>query len=82
MQMGRRRCYNGGVATSSAPTVTGIRELILRVGSVIRRIIGAPDYERYVSHLRQAHPGEEPVSEKEFIKGQMDGRVKPGSRCC
>ena len=49
---------------------------------MIRRILGVPDYERYLAHVRAAHPGEEPMSEPEFFKRQMDGRAKPGSRCC
>jgi uncharacterized short protein YbdD (DUF466 family) len=56
--------------------------LLDRIGSVIRTILGVPNYQRYVAHVRAAHPGEEPLSEKEFFKRQLEGRAKPGARCC
>jgi uncharacterized short protein YbdD (DUF466 family) len=59
-----------------------ISERLNRLGALIRRILGVPDYERYVAHMRLAHPGVEPVSEREFFKQQLEGRAKPGSRCC
>jgi uncharacterized short protein YbdD (DUF466 family) len=56
--------------------------LLARIGSVIRTILGVPDYERYLAHVRVAHPEEQPLSEKEFFRRQLEGRAKPGSRCC
>jgi uncharacterized short protein YbdD (DUF466 family) len=53
-----------------------------RIGAVIRTIIGVPDYQRYVAHVRAAHPGQEPMSEKDFFRAQLEGRAKPGARCC
>ena len=82
MQRGAPGCYNGVVAISSVPAGTGVRGLIARVAYVMRRIIGAPDYDRYLAHVRVAHPGDEPVSEQEFVRRQMDRRGDPGSRCC
>jgi uncharacterized short protein YbdD (DUF466 family) len=50
---------------------------------VARRIIGVPDYERYVAHLRERHPGTEPLSREEFQRQCMEERYRtPGSRCC
>jgi len=59
-----------------------IPDFLQRVGVVIRTILGVPDYQRYVAHIRTAHPGEEPVSEEEFFRRQLEGRAKPGARCC
>jgi uncharacterized short protein YbdD (DUF466 family) len=57
--------------------------LLSRLARVLRRIIGAPDYERYVLHVRAAHPGEEPMTEAQFSKMQLEGKYsRPGSRCC
>lgn len=55
---------------------------LTEMGRIIRRIIGAPDYELYVAHLSRAHPGIAPMSESDFVRGQMEGRGRPGARCC
>jgi uncharacterized short protein YbdD (DUF466 family) len=57
-------------------------ELLTRIAAVTRRIIGVPDYERYVAHIRAAHPGEVPMTEREFFRERLEGRARPGSRCC
>jgi uncharacterized short protein YbdD (DUF466 family) len=51
--------------------------------NVIRRVIGVPDYDRYVSHLRSHHPNARPMTQDEFIRQrQADRYSKPGARCC
>ncbi|HET8771032.1 MAG TPA: YbdD/YjiX family protein [Gemmatimonadaceae bacterium] len=61
----------------------GARRLLERVGATVRRIIGAPDYDAYVVHVRTHHPGREPLCEREFIEERLKSRYeKPGSRCC
>jgi uncharacterized short protein YbdD (DUF466 family) len=59
-----------------------ILERLKRAAAILRRIIGVPDYERYVAHVRLAHPGQSPMTEEEFFRCQLEGRAKPGSRCC
>ena len=54
-----------------------------RVLRVIRSIIGAPDYERYVAHMESHHPGCAVMSRDEFIRQRLESRYsRPGSRCC
>ena len=53
-----------------------------RIAAVIRRILGVPDYERYLAHVRVAHPGQAPMTEEEFFRERLEGRAKPGARCC
>jgi uncharacterized short protein YbdD (DUF466 family) len=54
-----------------------------RVGAIVRRVIGAPDYERYLSHMRQRHPDRTPMSRDQFIHDRLRERYdKPGARCC
>jgi uncharacterized short protein YbdD (DUF466 family) len=63
--------------------VDDARRKLDRVACVVRRIIGVPDYDRYLEHLRAHHPGEQPISEQEFIRQrQADRYSRPGSRCC
>jgi Uncharacterized small protein len=55
-------------------------EKILRA---VRFMIGVPDYERYVEHLRAHHPEERPLSREEFAAQRMNDRYsRPGARCC
>ena len=50
-----------------------------RAQRVIRRIIGAPDYDAYLDHCRAAgHPPR--LSEREYVKEFLD--KKGGVRCC
>jgi uncharacterized short protein YbdD (DUF466 family) len=54
-----------------------------RAGDIVRRVIGVPDYERYLAHLRARHPTVSPLSRDQFIAACMRERYeKPGSRCC
>lgn len=56
---------------------------IERVAKVIRRIIGVPDYDRYLEHVRAHHPGCTPMTLEEFTQQRLVDRYsRPGSRCC
>ena len=60
-----------------------IRSIPLHAGSLLRAVIGAPDYRRYLAHMRQAHPGDRVMSETEFNHTRMNDRYnRAGSRCC
>jgi uncharacterized short protein YbdD (DUF466 family) len=66
---------------SRGPGALGSR--VRRALRVLRTIIGAPDYERYVTHMRAQHPECDVVSRDEFMKQRLESRYsKPGSRCC
>jgi uncharacterized short protein YbdD (DUF466 family) len=54
-----------------------------RVAGIVRTIIGAPDYERYVAHVRQCHPNRVPLTRDEFARERLQARYsQPGNRCC
>ncbi|MGH7622136.1 MAG: YbdD/YjiX family protein [Gemmatimonadaceae bacterium] len=56
---------------------------VARLADVVRRIIGVPDYQRYVAHLEACHPDQRPMSRDEFTRQRLNERYnKPGSRCC
>jgi uncharacterized short protein YbdD (DUF466 family) len=57
-------------------------ERMRKAAAVVRRILGVPDYERYLAHVRLAHPDQIPMTEREFFRERLEGRAKPGSRCC
>ena len=57
--------------------------LVAAIARVLRAIAGAPDYDRYVAHMRARHPGTAPLSVGEFLAERQRARFeKPGSRCC
>lgn len=54
-----------------------------RAAKVLRRIIGVPDYDRYVAYLQAHHPGATPMCQDEFERQRiMDKYSRPGGRCC
>ena len=64
-------------------TLAQVRESLRRVGIVVRRVIGAPDYERYLSHVSACHPGAIPMTREEFERSRLEDRYsRPGQRCC
>jgi len=59
------------------------RTWLTQAALVVRRVIGAPDYEGYLTHVRERHPGCTPLSREQFIAASLSARYdKPGSRCC
>ena len=61
----------------------GLADQVRKIGKVVRTIIGAPDYERYVDHVQKCHPGRTPMTRDEFAKSRMEARYnQPGNRCC
>ena len=56
---------------------------LARAASVVRRVIGVPDYDCYLAHMRQHHPELPPMSRERFMRTQLEARFeKPGARCC
>ena len=54
-----------------------------RLLTAIRQVIGMPDYERYLAHQKEAHPGEPVLTEREFYDRYLESRYAgTGSRCC
>jgi uncharacterized short protein YbdD (DUF466 family) len=57
--------------------------LVARLGRSLRLVLGAPDYERYLAHMRLHHPGEPALSERELFERRLRDRMeRPGGRCC
>ena len=52
------------------------RQNIERAANIIRRVIGVPDYDRYVSHMHAHHPRCTLLSREEFTRQRMVDRYK------
>jgi uncharacterized short protein YbdD (DUF466 family) len=49
----------------------------------LRRVVGVPDYDAYLAHVRREHPECAPLSQDEFVRSRLDDRYsRPGARCC
>ena len=60
-----------------------MRTRLAGIGSLLRRIIGAPDYERYLAHVSSRHPDATPLSREAFARDVLARRYeRAGSRCC
>ena len=58
-------------------------ERLDRCLTIVRTIIGVPDYERYLEHMRTHHPDAVPLNRDEFLRSRLEDRYsRPGSRCC
>ena len=63
--------------------MSAINRFRCRIAAVLRAMIGVPDYERYVAHMRTAHPGAVPLAREQFWRAcQEDRYSRPGNRCC
>lgn len=59
------------------------RQKIDRAACILRRVIGVPDYDIYLAHVREHHPDETPLTREEFTNQRLaDKYSRPGSRCC
>jgi uncharacterized short protein YbdD (DUF466 family) len=56
------------------------------VARTARLMVGVPDYEAYVAHRRQVHPGEPVMTYEEFFRERQSSRYGENggkiSRCC
>lgn len=60
-----------------------MREWLGALADVVRRVIGVPDYERYLAHMRLHHRGEVPLDAHAYARECLTRRYeRPGSRCC
>jgi uncharacterized short protein YbdD (DUF466 family) len=66
-------------ATADARSASRARQIM----TAIRRIVGMPDYDAYVAHLRDHHPECVLPTEREYYGLYLRGRYGGGfSRCC
>lgn len=54
------------------------------LGQTARLMIGVPDYENYLEHMKRTHPDQTPMTYPEFFKERQDARYggKGGFKCC
>jgi uncharacterized short protein YbdD (DUF466 family) len=71
------------VPPTLAARLRPVRGWLLSAATVVRRVIGVPDYERYLAHMRARHPDCQALGPDQFMREAMQQRYnRPGSRCC
>jgi uncharacterized short protein YbdD (DUF466 family) len=58
------------------------RERLAAIRRGYRQLFGIPDYERYVAHMAERHPGEPVLSRRDFCARAIDRKYEKGGRCC
>jgi uncharacterized short protein YbdD (DUF466 family) len=63
--------------------IARLRQAVRHIAAVVRQVVGAPDYQRYVAHVRACHPNAVPAGPDEFYRARLEERYnKPGAKCC
>lgn len=73
-----------GLFTTAARDGTGrLQRAGRNLAQSLRLMVGVPDYETYVDHVRRMHPDREPMSYEAFFRERQQARYGGGSgRCC
>jgi uncharacterized short protein YbdD (DUF466 family) len=62
------------------------RDVMKRAAETGRLMVGVPDYDAYVAHRRETHPGEPIMSRADFCRERAERRFGSGpdriGRCC
>ena len=67
----------------AGPLLPGPLRAVSRGWEMLRGVVGADKYERYVRFHQQSGCGEPPLSRREFWREHYrDQDRNPGSRCC
>jgi uncharacterized short protein YbdD (DUF466 family) len=67
----------------STPFAERLRALWRFLAQTGRLIVGVPDYDRYLAHMRHAHPAIAPMTREAFFANRLQARYGRGaSRCC
>ena len=64
-----------------------LRSRLIETAGQVRRaylqIFGIPDYERYLAHVAAHHPGEAPLSRRDFSARAIERKYsRAGPKCC
>jgi uncharacterized short protein YbdD (DUF466 family) len=63
-----------------AERVRHLWQLLVQTG---RLIVGVPDYDLYLAHMRRTHPDTAPLNREAFFANRVEARYGRGaSRCC
>ncbi|KEQ51927.1 YbdD/YjiX family protein [Sphingobium chlorophenolicum] len=55
-----------------------------KLRQMARMMVGVPDYDSYLRHMREHHPGHAPMDRIAFFRERQEARYggKNGGKCC
>ena len=60
-----------------------LSKLVKYLGQAARLMVGMPDYDTYVAHVKATHPDRPVMSYEEFFRERQEARYNGGTgRCC
>ena len=60
-----------------------LRKIVGTLKWYVASMMGDNHYERYLRHHAVAHPGEAPMSKRDYWRERTDAQDRnPGARCC
>ena len=60
-----------------------LTETVGQVRRAYLQVFGIPDYERYLAHVAAHHPGEAPLSRRDFSARAIERKYsRAGPKCC
>ena len=75
-----------GVVMTEGTTVRQVRFVCEMVTRTARLMVGVPDYETYISHRSNTHPGQPVMTYEEFFRERQIARYAVGKGrfrgCC
>ena len=70
-------------ASAQARDESGLRLRVRGLCSACRQVFGIPDYERYLAHAAQRHPGAPVLTRGDFCVQEIERKYgRNGARCC
>ena len=70
-------------SSTQAPTQIGLRARSRHLCSACRQVFGMLDYERYLAHAAERHPGVPLLTRSDFFVQAIERKYgKGGARCC
>ena len=70
-------------SSSESPSGGALRERARHLCSACRQVFGMPDYERYLSHAAERHPGAPVLTRSDYFVQAIERKYgKGGARCC
>lgn len=72
---------------NAASRLKGLRGRLTKVFAQLRpayhQVFGIPDYQRYLDHVAAHHPGQVPLSRREFFARAIERKYcRAGAKCC
>jgi len=70
-------------SSSGSLTQGALRERARNLCSACRQVLGMPDYERYLTHSAEQHPGAPVLTRSDYFVQAIERKYgKGGARCC